>query len=103
MKKLIATLIMVCLIITFAGCSTIQNYSIAGTYYGQKNSTTYLKLNSDGTFTTLLGMGGTYEVHGNQLVILTGFGAYTYIISGNTLTPQNTTNILSGSESFVKK
>jgi len=103
MKKCVLILTLIGLSLTLLGCSVIQSNSIAGTYYGQQSPEIYIKINSDDTFSTLMNMTGTYEVNGNELTFFSSLGAYTYQINGKTLSPVGGSNILFGSQAYVKK
>ena len=102
MKKGVLILILASLPLALLGCSVFQSNSIAGTYYGQQNPELYIKINTDKTFSALF-IKGTYEVNGNELTLLTGLGAFTYLIKDNTLSPVGGSNSLTGSQVFAKR
>ena len=103
MKKGVLILTLIGLFLTLSGCSVFQSNSIAGTYYGEHSPEVYIKINSNGTFSTLMNITGTYEVSGNELTFFSSLGAYTYQIDGNRLSPVDGSNILFGSQVYVKK
>ena len=84
-------LVLFVVMIGFASCGS----SYAGLYVNQREPIAFLQLNSDGTFVTLLGFGGSWQVDGNEITFITPLGLETGRIEGNKI-------IMSG-DVWVKK
>jgi hypothetical protein len=84
-KKLALIISLILVLLLLIGCSN----SIAGTYIGESDSSSYPRLESDGTFITGL-ISGKYNVQENELQLLpinTFAEDVTFKIDGNKITP----------------
>ena len=100
-KEILLIVISVLLIFTILGSFGCSGSRIDGLYVAGDDSDLFLKLEKDGTWTTLLWFGGTWQVDGNELTLrVTDDGillmAETMKIEGNKL-------IDSTSRVFIKK
>jgi hypothetical protein len=89
-KRLILLITLVVLVLSVMNVSCGQS-QYAGIYYGVKSSGTsgwWLALNSDGTFQTIYGLYGSWQVKGNQLTLIYALGYDRYIIEDGKIMTQ---------------
>ena len=99
MRKLVSILSPVFVILLLIGCSS----SIAGTYLGERDASSSLRLESNGSFTAGP-ISGKYDVQGNELTLLpinTFAEVATFKIDGKKLTPVG--KYLYFAQSYIKK
>lgn len=78
-----------CLLLLFIfliplSCAYIGN-DIAGLYVDPNNERNFVKINSNGTYYTVLGIEGEWERHGDEITFITPMGIATFKIEGNKL------------------
>jgi len=99
-KKLILLIALVVLVVLLGvvNFSCDQKSKYVGMYYGVGSyEGSWLELKADGTFQSVLGWSGRWEVTGNQLTLIHAFGVDRYIIEDNKIMFQ------SGDLWFVKQ
>jgi len=64
---------------------------LAGLYVSENDSSQFLKLENDGTWTTVWNIGGTWELKGDELLLITPVGLERYKIEGTRLVRQANT------------
>lgn len=100
MKRLILVIVLVVLVVVLGvmNVSCDQKSKYVGIYYGVDHfEGSWLELKADGTFQSVLGFSGRWEVEGNQLTLIHAFGFDTYIIADGKIMTQT------GELQFVKQ
>lgn len=82
-------------VLGLAGCPPTTE-SVAGVYVWERDPQMYLRLREDGTFVLPMGIEGTWELEGDEILFLTPMGLGTGQIEGDTIT-------LSDGEVFHKR
>jgi len=78
----VLAMLVVCLGVVNASCDQESKY--VGMYYGVGSyEGSWLELKADGTFQSVLGWSGRWEVAGNQLTLIHAFGVDRYVIEDN--------------------
>lgn len=85
---LVLCLFLVASLVSF-GCTDLLNKDIAGLWVDPDNPRTFVKINGDGTYLTVLGIEGEWERHGDEITFITEFGLATFRIEGNKLISPN--------------
>ena len=84
-RGILLIVITVLLIIIVLGVANCSENTIAGLYVDEDNPRVFLHLQDDGKFTSVMGFSGSWQVDGNEVMLISPLGLETLRIEGDKL------------------